>query len=569
MDRAERNLTRRRFLQATGATGLTAALPGQLPSPQAPGHSRSDTFLELLRLPDTVTAYTGSDTGVPLARSGSAWSARGLTVNTEVGSSELSTTITAPGNALERVHLRWRMPVSADLLVLGDAWERSYGDLGWRGLIPERVLPWYFATAAPGGPVHGYGVKTGPAALCFWQLDRDGVSLWLDTRNGGSGVMLDEPPLLAATIVTRRGHPGEDATLALRAFCRQMCSRPTLLTHSVYGFNDWYYAYGKNTAAQILADTELLQTLSAGNRVRPFSVIDDGWEDASRFPDMARLAEQIKARDVRPGIWIRPTLAAAATPAKLLLPDARFGAHRERATQQAYDLTIPEAREAALVKVKRVTAWGYELVKHDFSTYDLLGQWGFEMGGSPTVPGWSLHDRSVTNAQVISNWYRAIREACAPETVVLGCNTIGHLGQGLFDVQRTGDDTSGKVWERTRRMGVNTLAYRLPQDRAFFVQDADCVGITADVPWEQNRQWLDVLARSGTAVFVSPGEGARGREQVAAMRAAFSIAAAGGAGAGPAGPLPAHPVPGRWIEPDGHVHSYDWSGPEGAWPFAV
>ena len=55
----------------------------------------------------------------------------------------------------------------------------------------------------------------------------------------------------------------------------------------------------------------------------------------------------------------------------------------------------------------------------------------------------------------------------------------------------------------------------------------------------------------------------------AGMRAAFSIAAAGGAGAVPAGLLPDHTVPPKWIEPDGHVHSYDWSGPEGAWPFAV
>jgi alpha-galactosidase len=569
MNRTKVSVTRRGFLKRTGAAGLAAALPEGLSARPLPPPTGGDTFLDLLRPPNSVTAYTGPGTAVPLAHSTSGWSGKGISVSTKVDAATLSIAMTAPGVALERVHLRWRMPVAADLLVFGDAWERSYGDLSWRGLVPERVLPWYFAAAAPGGTVHSYGVKTGAGALCFWQVDRDGVSLWLDTRNGGSGVLLDEEQLLAATIVARRGEAGENVTEALRAFCRQMCSRPTPLTHCVYGFNDWYYAYGRNTAAQILADTELLQTLSVGNPARPFCVIDDGWEDGSRFPSMAKLAEQIKARDVRPGLWIRPTLAAAGTPAKLLLPDARFGAHRERAREQAYDLTIPEAREAALRKVKQVTAWRYELVKHDFSTYDLLGQWGFEMGASPTLPGWSFNDRSVTNAQVISDWYRAIRKACAPETVVLGCNTIGHLGQGWFDIQRTGDDTSGKVWERTRRMGVNTLAYRLPQDRAFFVQDADCVGITADVPWEQNRQWLDVLARSGTAVFVSPGEGARGAEQVAGMRAAFAMAAAGGSGAVPDGLLPDRTVPDSWIEPGGHVHTYDWSGPEGAWPFAV
>ena len=44
-------------------------------------------------------------------------------------------------------------------------------------------------------------------------------------------------------------------------------------------------------------------------------------------------------------------------------------------------------------------------------------------------------------------------------------------------LNRTGDDTSGRIWERTRRMGVNTLAFRLPQHNTFYHIDADCVGI--------------------------------------------------------------------------------------------
>ena len=69
--------------------------------------------------------------------------------------------------------------------------------------------------------------------------------------------------------------------------------------------------------------------------------------------------------------------------------------------------------------------------------------------------------------------YQTLR-AAAGDAVLLGCNTMGHLGAGLFEIQRTGDDTSGHVWERTRRMGVNTLAYRLPQNGTFFTCDADC-----------------------------------------------------------------------------------------------
>ena len=27
--------------------------------------------------------------------------------------------------------------------ILGDHWERGYGDLAWRGIEPERIMPWY------------------------------------------------------------------------------------------------------------------------------------------------------------------------------------------------------------------------------------------------------------------------------------------------------------------------------------------------------------------------------------------------------------------------------------------
>jgi len=130
--------------------------------------------------------------------------------------------------------------------------------------------------------------------------------------------------------------------------------------------------------------------------------------------------------------------------------------------------------------------------------------------------------------------------------MLIGCNTIGHLAAGLFEIQRTGDDTSGKEWERTRRMGVNTLAYRLPQHGAFFVMDGDCVPITTATPWEKNKQWLDLIARSGTALFVSPEPRAIGPEQRQALKEAFEVAASKPTGLGHAtGNCPPRPLIGN------------------------
>ena len=431
-------------------------------------------------------------------------------------------------------------------------------------------MPWYFATLS-GRLCHGYGVVTDARALSFWQIDEQGVSLWCNVTNGGAGVELGDRTLTMARVTSRQGEPGEDPVDAVRELCHQLCARATRPIVPIYGANDWCYSYGRSTAASILQDTEFIVELSPAGATRPFSVIDGGWENGTAaWPDMGKLAADIKRASARPGIWIRPLEPAHGTDPRLLLPDARFGEKVGRASEPAPDPTIPEAKEAIHAKLRQLSTWGYEMVKHDFSTYDLLGQWGFEMGPQPTLPGWSLHDRSRTNAEVIADLHALIRKAGGPTVLLDGCNTVGHLGRGIFDLQRTGDDTSGRLWERTRRMGVNTLAFRLPQHGAFFIQDADVVGITDAVPWEFNRQWLDALARSGTATLVSAGPPARGQEQRAALREAFAVASAGGLKARPRDWIQSS-APGLWRADSADVNAqertYDWNGPEGASPF--
>jgi alpha-galactosidase len=174
---------------------------------------------------------------------------------------------------------------------------------------------------------------------------------------------------------------------------------------------------------------------------------------------------------------------------------------------------------------KRIVDWGYELIKHDYSTYDLFGAWGFLRPGVFPSDGPALYDGSRTNAEVLVEFYRTILEATEGKALVLGCNCIGHLCAGLAHINRTGDDTSGKEWTRTRTFGVNTLAFRLPQHKAFYVADADCVGFIAGrIPWELNERWADALAHSGTPMFLSIPRGALNEEQFARMRELYAVA---------------------------------------------
>jgi len=570
--------TRRTVLRGLGAAvGLgvagggsrAVALGAENPGSAGFVDGAVDNFFRILRQPDEAWAYGEESDAIVLRRSASDWTGRDVRLSCEQNSGGLRLALSAPSTALTRVHLRWRFAVPAEIRVLGDAWERSYGELGWREIVPEQAMPWYFMTF-DGRLAHGYGVKTGAAAFAFWQCDREGVSLWLDVRNGGRGVVLGQRSLEVAMVVVREGAAGEDSFSAAQAFCRVMSPAPRLPKAPVYGSNDWYYAYGKSSAEDILRDADLMAELAPGSGARPFAVADEGWENNPKFPSMTGLAAEIRKRGVRPGIWVRPLRARGETNRALLLPAERFGS---RATERgeenlAWDPTIPEAREKALGTVRDAVGWGFEMVKHDFSTFDLLGQWGFEMGSSPTLAGWNFHDRSLTNAEIVRGFYEDIRRVAGGDTVIAGCNVVGHLSAGLFEMQRTGDDVSGKVWERTRRMGVNTLAFRLPQHETFFVMDPDCIPITEAIPWALTKSWLDAVAASGAALIVSASAESVNAERKEAIRAAFAIAAGRAADARPVDWMDSR-TPEEWGKSGKGNARYEWLESGGAYPFEV
>jgi hypothetical protein len=300
--------------------------------------------------------------------------------------------ISSPNKGISRVALRWNQKFAETTLFLGDHWERGYGDLQWRHVQPERVMPWYFTAHDPSsGSTIAMGVKTAPSAICFWTADPSGITLSLD-----------------------------------------------------------------------------------------------------------------------------------------------------------------------------------QFIKHDYSTWDAFGRWGFEIGAELTLGDWHWQDQTRTHAEVLLNWYTAMREA-AGDAYLLGCNTIGHLAAGLFEIQRTGDDTSGRIWERTRKMGINTLAFRMPQHRAFFVADADCAAHTSQTPWEMDQQWLDLVARSGTALFISVNPVGITEEKKAAFGRAVRLALDGGDAVemdGGIEPLDwlTNTCPERW-RLGKQTKTYNWIEPSGAWPY--
>ena len=523
-------LSRRQFIERSlasavvGSIAIEAGSAKGRPTMQSSSHGSLPNYH---RLPDNVTLYSEEGAYPLRLETNGKWVGSNMEITTTLKEDELSVALSAPKSTVKHVHLRWRGELDSVRLVLGDAWERGYGDLEWTVLDPSRVMPWYYAVW-DGKATHCQGVRTSPKAFCFWQVDTEGISLWADVRSGGAGVQLGERTLHICDILIRDGKDGETPFAAIHAFCRQMCLHPLLPKEPVYGHNDWYYAYGKNSSKQILEDAHRIVSFSPTGKNRPFTVIDAGWQPPhggcdggvwdrgnEKFPDMPGLATDIKRAGAHPGIWIRPLCAASDTPDTWRLP-------RDRAY---LDPTVPDALEKVAKDIARIHQWGFEMIKHDFSTADILGRWGFQMGATPTNDGWTFAEGPKrTSAEVIHELYQTIRHA-AGDSLVLGCNTVSHLSAGLFELCRIGDDTSGQEWARTRKMGVNSLAFRCVQQTAFYTVDPDCVGVTNDIPWHYNRQWLDLVARSGTMLFLSLAPDAMNIEVERDVRNALEVAA--------------------------------------------
>ncbi len=541
-----------------------------------------------LRNPDLLTLYTADgECTAPLSPAPGSIFVRGdieLSTTLFEQAGTLSVKVRAASTPLRWIRLRWNFTPDErrdePVKILGDHWERGYGDLVWRGIEPGRMMPWYIlvsngSDACPdttGRRTEGFGVRVRPGAVCAWQYDGAGVTLWADVRSGGEGVILEGRTLSVCTVLFR-DYENTTAFAAGRAFCAEMCPDPRLPKHPVYGSNNWYYAYGKSSHDEILGDTKIVAEQCAGLENLPYMVIDDGWQkwntDApwtvtnERFRDMKALADEMRAAGVRPGIWVRYLVDGHRE------LDALEGADESWRLSRDANFLDP-SHPAVLDYVARITRtlahdWGYALIKHDYSTFDIFGNWGMHFGNKITKDGWHFHDRSRTSAEIVVNFYKTIREAAGEDCVIIGCNTIPHLCAGLHELNRTGDDTSGFEWDRTRKMGVNTLAFRLIQNGTFYMADADCVGISGAIGWAYNRQWLDVLARTGSPLFVSCKPGVLNADELAELKAAWAVNSVQKNEARPLDWME-NETPALW-EIDGEVVRYNWYNELGAETF--
>lgn len=523
-------MKRRHFIKTTGASlgaALLAPALGTLCSCRSthPGAATSD----FMALPEAVSVETQDKTLSLTSTDGLEWSNASATVLLRRVGGALSVQVRAPGVPLKTVILHWRHESQPQALVLGDAWERYYGGHAWHTIVPNEVMPWYMMEC-DGELTHGFGVKTGCAAMCGWQMGGDHLKLIMDVRSGGLAVRLGDRTLNAAQVVTRKGRAGETSFQADQAFCKLMCERPLLPREPMVGTLDWYYTFGKCTEPLFVAEAELFARLVDGCDVKAFALVDAGWAVGDRdcwhddqtvshpeFGDIQAVATKVRALGLVPGIWTRVLCANPKDPEAV----------RSTRERKFLDPSVPENLERIRNLMRLYRSWGYRVIKHDFSAYDTLGRWGWEMPGMAVTPdGWTFRDNSRTTAEVILGLYEAIREGCGKDTTIIGCNTVSHLSAGLVEYCRIGDDSGGSL-ERAIKVGCNPFAFRLPQNEAFYVIDPDCIGNLAAIDWKYYRQFIRLASESGALLQLSTRLGHITPEQRSALRAGFRRIGAG------------------------------------------
>ena len=83
------------------------------------------------------------------------------------------------------------------------------------------------------------------------------------------------------------------------------------------------------------------------------------------------------------------------------------------------DPSVPEVRQKVAGDMARLRQWGFELIKHDYTTFDVFGRWGYQMGAAMTRDGWTFASGPThTTAEVIDELYRTIRDAAGASLTV-------------------------------------------------------------------------------------------------------------------------------------------------------
>ncbi len=239
-----------------------------------------------------------------------------------------------------------------------------------------------------------------------------------------------------------------------------------------FGYNTWEAYHGDIAPEHIYENLEVIKNTPLFRENIKYFIIDAGWESADGYRNenekfkcgMAKIAEDIKAAGLIPGIWSDPFLANGNSQLVKDHPDwilknneGQFISKSPKAPVYILDITHPEVKKFVADMYKKFYGWGYRYYKTDFLKEALLPL----IHGNPEyVENLKRYDMSITPEEAMNEMNRIIRDSIGEDSFWMGCGTQLTTNCELMDASRVGGDIC-PLWARVPWQAA-AVAWRLP-----------------------------------------------------------------------------------------------------------
>jgi len=290
------------------------------------------------------------------------------------------------------------------------------------------------------------------------------------------------------------------------------------------GWCSWYHYYANISHDLLSANVGILEN-SMSSIDFNVCLIDDGymtaWGDWTSLKPgkfvkdggMRVLADTIRAKGMKPGIWLAPFACdkfsnlARDHPDWIIRND--YGRHSNSANCGKFfyglDATNPEVLKHVYDTIRRaVDEWGFDVLKLDFLYASCL-------------QGNGKYDPSMSRAEAMYLGLRTIRAAAGKETFIIGCGCPIGSAVGFVDGMRVSCDTGPTFvppmpfpyWDNgtlpaLRGMLRNTMS-RSPFGHRWWNNDPDCIllGETTKLTDDEVVSAASVVAMTGGMFLLS------------------------------------------------------------------
>lgn len=365
-------------------------------------------------------------------------------------------------------------------------------------------LSWWY-TYAGGGSISLFaGATTGDRFRPWAQMQRETVGgLRVRLVSGATGEKVAMAAGQSVAGETWRVQLGTDTSGMLASYGKSLPTRrSTHPTPPLRGWNSWYELWDKVTENDVRANAALVpQTAVQSDTAPVYVVVDDGWqkkwgewEANEKFPSgIAKLASDLKAKNLRTGVWLAPLLVQADSVLVTEHPDWFVqGAEYPHATDgmmRILDVTQPEAAAHLSSVIATLVSWGLDLLKIDFLF-------------AGTFEGKRFKD--VTGMQAYGEAMRLIREAAGETTVLVAVGSPPIPTFLQVDAWRMGGDIAFEPFGPSWYFLINqarSLSVRWPLCFATLC-DAD-PPLLRKLPTNEVDVGVWVAAAAGGALFLS------------------------------------------------------------------